>query len=411
MPNIQQLQQHIIYRLVLAKTIFKKAAEFCEIPSDIFSFSHGLIALHDSLDNFTGAIASQQNLLLPQKIYLWDTINKIEAHEKIKDPSFLLKSKSEINQLNTIRNNIKHLGIMPDTNSSKNLISPIIIFFKEYSKYFFNLDWEVISLAELIKDPQTRKEIKTVEELIEQGRHKEALDSMAMIKFEVFDELSLKIKLDPKYDLSPPSEDNKKLRASENIFPKQGDGWFSDLYDRADYLEKGINRDLMHKFEELTAKVGVNNSKEWKYIKKHEGQTWAEPNWTKENALFCYDFLVDAILKNQRKNVNFIETWVWTIYSIIAKNQIKIFDKSENLIYTMNKGEKRSAIIFSRIDKNWEIFDEGDLLIELLEENSKSKMIGYVKMEDKENIRFIETRQYIRDKKGNFILRNKVSGG
>ena len=309
MSTLQKLKLHIVYRLVLAKTIFKKAIRFCDTPNDTFNFSQGLIALHDALDNFTGAIASQLNISLTQKSYLLDTLNAIEGHKRKTDASFSLISKNEIAQLNTIRNNIKHQGIVPNTNHAKGLIAPIVFFFQEYSRCYFGLEWEIISLADLIKDDSIKTQVKKVEDFIEQGKYKEALNEMAIIKFKVFEESLLRIRLNPRYDLSPPSEEDKKLRESSNIFPGQGRGWFSDLYDRADFLEKGIDRDLMRKFEDLTAKVGVNNNKEWEYILNH-GHNWGPPNWIKENALFCYDFLVDAIIKNQRRNLNFTETWI-----------------------------------------------------------------------------------------------------
>lgn len=411
MAILQKLKPHIIYRLVLAKTIFKKGIQFCDIPNDTFNFSNGLIALHDALDNFAGAIASQLNISLTQKSYLLDILNAIEGCERKTDASFSLISKNEIIQLNTIRNNIKHQGIVPNTNHAKGLIVPIISFFQEYSRRYFGLEWEIVSLADLIKDSSIKAQVKTAEDFIEQSKYKEALNEMALIKFKVFEESLLQIELDPKYDfLKPPSEEDKKLRESINIFPGQGRGWFSDLYDRADFLEKGIDRNLMRVFENLTAKVGINNNKEWKYILNHS-HNWGPPNWTKENALFCYDFLIDAIIKNQKKNLNFTETLIWTIYTIQARDEIKIYDKDDNLIYTMPKDEKRDAYIFGRTDKNWEIYKEGDLIINLFKGDGKKEVIGYYKENDKNKIEFLETKQYIRNDDGNLILVNQVCGG
>lgn len=410
MPTLQQLQPHIIYRLVLAKTIFKKAVEFCNNPNNTFNFSHGLIALHDALDNFSGAIASNLNIRLPQESKLLQTINQIQEHEKTSNPNFTFISKNEIAQLNTIRNNIKHQGIVPNTNHAKNLIPPIISFFQKYSRHYFDLEWEIISLADLIEDDTIKKQIKVVEGFIGQGKYKDAFNKMAIIKFKVFDESLLRIRLNSRYDLNPPSEDDKKLRESSNIFPGQGRGWFSDLYERTDFLEKGIDRDLLRKFEDLTAKVGVNNNKEWKYILNH-GHNWGLPNWTKENALFCYDFLIDAIIKNQRKNLNFTETWIWTIYKIRAKDEIKIYDKDDKLIYAMPKNEEREAFVFGRIDQKWEIYSNGDLLIKLFKKDDKEEIIGYYKKEDKTKIEFLETRQHIRDSDGNFVLVNQIVTG
>jgi len=148
---IVKTQPHIIFRLVLAKTLFKSGIELCETRVDVFNFSHGLIALHDALDNFTGAIATQLNIHLRPDSTLIATLNLIQEYEKKSDQAFIIKSRNELVQLNTIRNNIKHQGITPNINGTKTLIEPIVTFFREYSKRYFDLEWEVISLADLIK--------------------------------------------------------------------------------------------------------------------------------------------------------------------------------------------------------------------------------------------------------------------
>lgn len=75
MPGTNKPQQHIIFRLVLAKTLFKNGLELCDTKVDIFNFSHGLIALHDALDNFAGAIATHLDITLPQESKFIATLN------------------------------------------------------------------------------------------------------------------------------------------------------------------------------------------------------------------------------------------------------------------------------------------------------------------------------------------------
>lgn len=406
MTSSMKLQPHILYRLVLSKVIFRKATELCNASNDLFEFSHGLIALHDSLDNFCGAIVSSKNISLTgnkNKKFLLDMIEAIESDEKKSDPNFCLIGKSEIVQINTLRNNIKHQGIVPNANYASGLIVPITSFFEEYCLRYFHVEWNLVSLADSIKDNATRKNIKVIEGLILKGEYKNALTQMAVIKFKVFDELSFRIALDPRYDFMSPSEEKKKLRASKNIFPKQINEWLlSELYDRADLLEKGISREILKKFEELSAVVGINNAKEWKYIFQHD-HNWARPNWTKQNVLFCYDFLIDAILKNQRREHNYLHKTVFTVYTIRAKSDIPIYQFKDNLVYTMSAGEERDAMIFERIDNNWELYNQGTVSIKLYEGDQKEDVHGYMKEGDIKNIDFLETRQYTQDDGKQFI--------
>lgn len=77
----------------------------------------------------------------------------------------------------------------------------------------------------------------------------------------------------------------------------------------------------------------------------------------------------------------------------------------------MPKGKKRNALIFGRVDQNWEVYNKGDLLIKLVEEDGKEEVIGYYEERDKDKIEFLETRQYIQDSDGNSTLVNQVTGG
>ncbi|MFA5134998.1 MAG: hypothetical protein WC505_04410 [Patescibacteria group bacterium] len=407
MPTIKKNEPHIIYRLVLSKDLYKSGLELSNTDVDVFSFSRGLIALHDALDNFTGAIATNLSIS-KQQSFLIETLNDIEKYEKRSNKSFILKSKNELGQLNAIRNNIKHQGITPNIKQTKTLLGPIVSFFHEYSQYYFGLEWEFISLADLIKKESVREELRKVEELIKNKKYKDALDKLAIIKFQIFDEELMRIKLDPRYDLSPPSEETRRLRASYNIFPGQDDGLLSDLNDRAKFLERGISRDLISKFEDLTAKVGVNNAKDWKYILQH-GYSWGEINWTREIAIFCFDFLTEAIIKNQGREYSVKQKWFSEIYRIRALDDLDIFDKDHNHIYKMAKGEERDASAMGRVASKWEIFDSSDRILNLYNEgDGKREVMGFFNKGDEAKIEFVKTSQYTRDESGNWILLKEI---
>lgn len=403
-------QPHIIFRLVLARTLFKTGLELCSTKIDIFNFSHGLIAFHDALDNFTGAIATHLNINLPQDSKFIATLNLIQDHDRKTNSSFLLTSRNELVQLNTIRNNIKHQGIIPNISHSKTLIGPIVAFFQEYTTYYFNLEWEMISLADLIKKDDVKKDLKNIENLIDQKKYKEALNEMAIIKFKVFDESLMDIRINSRYDMSPPSEETKKVRESSNIFPTSFDrGIFHDLYDRADFLEKGIDRDLMKRFEDLTARVGINNVKDRKYVLDH-GFNWVELNWTREICVFCFDFLVDSIVKTQSKDYNVKQKWVWERHSIQAEEEIKIYNKDHSLIYTMPKGEKRDVLALGRIDGHWEFFNDHDRMLSFYDEGGDKKdIVGFIDEGEEVNIKFLKTQQFIRDENGDFVLEKEIT--
>ncbi len=77
------------------------------------------------------------------------------------------------------------------------------------------------------------------------------------------------------------------------MFPK-----FDPTRHTIKLLEKGVDPYLYHRFKNLTPKIGEDESTkelkiEWDKWYGHRG------NWNRENCLFCFDFLIDAILKFQ----------------------------------------------------------------------------------------------------------------
>ena len=232
---------------------------------------------------------------------------------------------------------------------------------------------------------------------------------MAVLKFQVFDESLLRIKLDSRSDFTPPSEEIKILRSSKNIFPDQSDVWFSDLYARTKFLERGINRDLMSKFEDFTAKVGINNAKEWKYVLKHS-HNWGELNWTREIAIFCFDFLIDAIIKYQGKDYGVRQKWIIEKHKIRTTDELKLYNKNHVLVYTMPKGEERYASELSRIDDKWEIYDPNDRFLSLYNvDDDKKEVWGYFDEGEENKIEFLETQRFTQDENGNWSLINKTN--
>ncbi len=401
---------YIQFRLVLAKKMYKQALRLCATPTDSFSFSQGLIALHDSLDNFLGAIATKIGVplqLMQRKNSLMQTFQEIETFEKATNPSFVLDNRSEISHLNTIRNDIKHQGIIPNINQALTLINPINLFFEKYCLRYFGLNWRTISLADLIKKEEICSKMKVVEKLIETHNYKEALNSMAIIKFKVFEESILRIELDNSYDLIlPPSKEREERRKSENIFPKE-EGYFSDFRERIKFLEIGIDLRYMNEFERLTAKVGFNNNKEWKYVLNHD-RNWSSTNWTHDISIYCFDFLIDCILKNQEKYPLLKNKSVSNSYTFIAKEEIKIFDKNNILIYTISKDQTvEDSFLPGRIDRQWEIFDPHDLMISFSTEtdtpDQSSTITGFLHKESLKDIELVLRKEY-RDENGGLAL-------
>lgn len=406
------IQPHILFRLLLAKTLYTNANQACDTTVDVYSFSRGLITLHDAIDNFLGAIAAHLNIPPKQDSTLLVVMNTICEHEVQRDPGFVLSSRNEIVQLNTIRNNIKHHGLTPDIARSKALIQPVTSFFKAYALKYFSLEWEMISIADLVTDMSCRQALKIVEALISTGNFKDALNQMAIIKFQVFEERLLRIALDAGFDFYPPTEKVKQLRVSKNIFAKEArSDVFTLLWDRAGYLEKGIDQNAMKLFENLTAVVGIRSASDWTYIIRHNNN-WCEANWSRDVALFCFDFLVDAIIKAQGPQYPVRQQMMSVKHRIEAIADFNLYGKEHSVIFTLRSGEQCDAILFSFIDGKWEIFEPKDCLMVILVSRSDGEVLeplwGSFDEKDIHNVKVVRTELYTQDESGNRVLVSSV---
>jgi hypothetical protein len=395
--------QNVLYRLILAKSLLRRALASCETNHDIYEFSQGIIGLHDALDNFLGALCSQLNVSFQKKdIYLLDMLNQLEKHAEHDSPGFALWAKSEIRQINTLRNSIKHDGLMPNISQSKAIIPPIKDFFERYSKYFLQANWHEISMADLIRSEEHKKAIKHIEELILQENYKESLDQMAIIKFRVFDEDTLRFSVHPLYTLGPGESEKreKEYGKQQNIFliDVENKGiWgslFNDYNRRFKFVEKGIDKDLVRGFENFTARVGINNIRDWQYVLKHDATYWGEINWTKENAVFCLEFLTDAIIKDQRNS--YLHTPAKPLhhdYQIkIVGGSVDVFQsKTNERVYTLREEQVYDVWLMDEyVDGKWENFSQENILILVrAPEKGVDRIVGYLKDTDKYRIEVV----------------------
>lgn len=406
MKTLENLQPLIVTRLVLAKSIYKSAVELSRTSNDANSLSRSLIALHDALDNFIGAIASNLTVPMKDKSYLMDTIQSIEDYERNSkgESNFSFLHKNEIAHLNTLRGNIKHQGILPNLQQSKGLIGPIATLFREYSKKYFGLDWELISLSDLIKDDAIKKKLKEVEQQIEHQHYKEALNAMAIIKFQVFEEQKAKTRSELGSIIPLPTRKPEEYLLHGRV----------DIHDRAELLEKGIDRDQMENFERLTAKVRLDKDGDENYLLKHDAHTWGPLNWIRDCALHCFEFLIDIIIKNQGRPLSFSPRKHWTVCTIKSKKEISIYNPHKDAIYTMKENEIRRAFILVRVEKEWELELSDEVLgiaIILIEEKGAEQVDGIIEEKDKNNIEFLITEIYTQDENGNMILISETEGG
>src|SRR4051812_21499171 len=100
-----QMQQHILHRLLLAKWFFQDADRAARTSSNDLALSRVVVHLHDALDNLLGAVATERHLLVKPR----DTM--MEVFSSLVKGGHVGIGGSEIEQLNGMRNAVKHHGL------------------------------------------------------------------------------------------------------------------------------------------------------------------------------------------------------------------------------------------------------------------------------------------------------------
>lgn len=249
----------------------------------------GLLSFHDAAENALGAVADELHAKVQNNAYLIQYYDWIQQADSLKRS---LPYRTQMGKLNTIRNGIKHQGILP--NPSTDAHYPVIIreFVVHVCREYFDLDFELLSLKDSIRNPDVRVLVGQVEQHIEAEQYREGLEVMSRIMFDIFESSILG------------SQQMEKRMALRRLHVEQGPQpdvvfpEFNHLTHTIVLLEKGIEPFLYHRFKNLTPKIGKSEKTgdvvlEWDKFYGHPG------NWTEENARFCYDFILNAVLKFQ----------------------------------------------------------------------------------------------------------------
>jgi hypothetical protein len=246
-------------------------------------FAKGLLLLHDATENVLGAIADQVGVKLKDRTYILDYFDLIKEADPQKRT---LPYMTQIKNLSTIRNIIKHQGILPDIKSNAHFPSTVYQLITDICQTYLGLDFSSISLKNLIRNKKVLKFINKAEKEIADGMIRESLISLAYAMYYICE-----------YSMTQAGY------WTGYLFKQQKEVIYTEPYSSRqtiDLLQNRVDPNLYYRFKNLTPLIGENakTNKLTYYWDKNYGHP---VNWTERNAKFCLDFCIDTALKFQRE--------------------------------------------------------------------------------------------------------------
>jgi hypothetical protein len=166
------LSPDLLKRLTYSKYLLRRAKEL-RGHGDELSSAEAVLAAHDSAEmlmrvitDFLGTKSEQEFMKFWQSVQ--DKTGTVPPH------------KGQMERFNKVRTEFKHRGILPNVGVVSDLLPIVESFCKEVAQLFLNLDYDEISLADLIRNNEVREKLKEAESAKARNDVQAALTSLGL---------------------------------------------------------------------------------------------------------------------------------------------------------------------------------------------------------------------------------------
>ena len=163
------LSESVIKKIQMAKLFYELASDCYRIIENIERVGAGIILLQDSVELFLIAICEHVNVENRENLKFHEYFKEI----KKKVPGKIIPFKDDMLKLNKQRVSVKHYGIRPYIDDCKTFRKNVYLFFKETSKSHLNIDFDSISLVNLLSEKKLKTIMKQAEVDLKEHNYRE----------------------------------------------------------------------------------------------------------------------------------------------------------------------------------------------------------------------------------------------
>lgn len=292
-------------RLSLIKYFYNLALTQSNRPTPQNSIS--VLMFHDCVELFLILAAEKVGATIRDKMFIldyWNAINQNLGADK-------LSQKASIKRLNEARKTFKHKGILIEEGEIESFRITTKLFLDENIPLIFNMNFDEISMIDLIENQNVKKILKDSQDLLMKEKFKEAIEHIAvaykvlildyetskeMFGMSIFDVLGWRFKSIGRFDLKKDEEGIVEALENINIALKP---LFLGI-DYRKYLKFYILTPDRVAFIGRYPEGGIDLTED--YIEKFR-IIWSrkrdKQEFIKEDVLYCFDFIIETTLKLQ----------------------------------------------------------------------------------------------------------------
>jgi len=343
------LSESVIKKIQMAKLFYELASDCYRIIENIERVGAGIILLQDSVELFLIAICEHVNVENRENLKFHEYFKEI----KKKVPGKIIPFKDDMLKLNKQRVSLKHYGIRPYIDDCKTFHKNVYSFFKETSKSHLKIDFDSISLVNLLSEKKLKTIMKQAEVDLKKPNYRECQIGCRKALYLVFEqqfdirpfekyEEDIQIENDLARVLSRPKSQAPKYTKNKQYIKEK-------VRQPTDFIVIDYNemwRELLSNGIDLVSFSNVRMLTPEVYFFKKE-EEWAIKEgakgiiYNKENAEYCFRKTVEILLikqKNSERKKRISETKLDLIK--IKNSEINILQKaslSANVEYKLKK--------------------------------------------------------------------------
>lgn len=282
----------LLRRLSIIKLLFKSGIEQSKQSESISFFS--ILSFHDSIEMFL-KLACEYKQIKSEKlsfIEYWDSLPHLTLKESMRN-------------LNSRRVNLKHKGLIPAKIEVEASRINTIDFFEQNTKNTFGIEFDEISLLNLIKFEKTKNLLILSENELNKGNFKESIKNSTIAFEELLEEykenkigtwdknlFNFPDRIRLSSSINSRMNNNKDNRLDDAV--REINKKFEHLERALEIISFGFDFRKYSKFKMFSSNFYKTTNGEYLFYGKEE-----ENNFTYENSDFSLDFVLECSLKLQ----------------------------------------------------------------------------------------------------------------